>query len=228
MNVPGTVLLSGIVGSQAYGLATPESDTDRLGMYALPTEDFHRLRYPEESIVLTEPSDHTFHEAVKFCRLVLGGNPTVTELLWLPGDLYEVRTDLGNALIDIRSAFLSARRVRAAYLGYARQQFDRLVKREGTFSSDLAKRTSKHARHLLRLLHQGFHLYSTGELEIRLDHPAMYRAFGEAVALDPLVAEEQLTEYETKFNTVATALPSEPDVAPIEGWLLRVRRRFYE
>jgi predicted nucleotidyltransferase len=227
VNVPGTILLSGIVGSQAYGLATPESDTDRLGMYALPTEDFHQLRYPEESIVLTKPSDHTFHEAVKFCRLVLGGNPTVTELLWLPEDLYEVKHELGLELIDIRSAFLSAPRVRAAYLGYARQQFDRLVKCKGTFSSDLAKGTAKHARHLLRLLHQGFGLYSTGELEIRLEQPAMYRAFGEAVALDPLVAEEQLTEYEAKFNTVATALPPGPDVAPIEDWLLRVRRWFY-
>jgi hypothetical protein len=38
VNVPGTVLLSGIVGSQAYGLATPDSDVDRLGMFAFPTE----------------------------------------------------------------------------------------------------------------------------------------------------------------------------------------------
>lgn len=196
-------------------------------MYALPTAAFHGLRYPEESVVLTEPSDHTFHEATKFCRLILGGNPTVTELLWLPTDLYEVKHELGLGLIDIRGTFLSAPRVRAAYLGYARQQFDRLLKREGTFSSDLKNRTAKHARHLLRLLHQGFHLYSTGELEIRLDHPAVYRAFGEAVALDPLVAEEQLTDYEAKFSSTRSALPEEPDVAPVEAWLLKVRRSFF-
>ena len=33
----GTVLLSGIVGSTAYGLAGPDSDVDRLGMYAAPS-----------------------------------------------------------------------------------------------------------------------------------------------------------------------------------------------
>jgi predicted nucleotidyltransferase len=227
MNAPGTVLLSGIVGSQAYGLATAESDVDRLGIYALPTVEFHRLRYPEESVVLTNPSDHTFHEAVKYCRLALNGNPTVTELLWLPSDLYETRTDLGNLLIEIRDAFLSAPRVRAAYLGYARQQFDRLVKREGTFSSDLKNRTAKHARHLFRLLHQGFGLYSTGQLQIRLDDPGLFHKFGEAVAEDPGAAEEQLALFETRFLQTRSVLPAEPDVAQVEQWLLHVRRRFY-
>ncbi len=34
---PGTVLLAGIVGSTAYGLAGPDSDVDRLGVFAAPT-----------------------------------------------------------------------------------------------------------------------------------------------------------------------------------------------
>jgi predicted nucleotidyltransferase len=220
------VLLSGIVGSQAYGLSTPESDTDRLGMYVLPTAAFHGLRQPKESVVLTDPSDHTFHEAGKFCRLVLGGNPTVTELLWLPADLYEVRTVQGDALIDVRRSFLSAPRVRAAYLGYAQQQFDRLVKR-GDFSSDLKNRTEKHARHLLRLLHQGFGLYRTGELTIRLERPDLYREFGEVVAKDPKLAEGELATYEELFTSTRSALPSEPDVATVEEWLLQVRRDFF-
>jgi predicted nucleotidyltransferase len=227
VNVPGTVLLSGIVGSQAYGLATEESDTDRLGIYALPTTAFHGLREPRESVVLTEPSDHTFHEVGKFCRLVLKGNPTVTELLWLPDDLYEVKRGLGDELIRIRGAFLSAPRVRAAYLGYARQQFDCLLKREGTFSSDLKNRTAKHARHLLRLLHQGFGLYSTGHLEIRLEDPTLFHEFGDAVALNPEVAEEQLVAFEARFAQTPPALPKEPDVAPIEAWLQQVRRNFF-
>lgn len=227
MNVPGTVLLSGIVGSQAYGLATPESDTDRLGMFALPTVAFHGLRHPEETIVLKEPSDHTFHEAVKFCRLTLGGNPTVMELLWLPTELYEVRHDLGNALIEMRSTFLSANRVRNAYLGYAEQQFARLLKREGTFSSDLKNRTAKHARHLLRLLHQGFNLYWTGELQVRLEDPARYLAFGEAVAADPSLAEAELADYRDRFTHTRSALPDEPDAAPVQDWLLNVRQRFF-
>ena len=152
--IPGTVLLAGVVGSTAYGLAHAGSDTDRLGVFAAPTETFHDLTFPRESHVTTHP-DATYHEARKFCRLVLGCNPTVTELLWLPGDLYEVTTPSGAELVAMRSGFLSARGVRNAYLGYATQQFRKLETRgDGSFSADTRKRTAKHARHLWRLVQQ--------------------------------------------------------------------------
>ena len=125
----GTVLLAGIVGSTAYGLAGPQSDVDRLGIFAAPTIALLGLDAPTQSRVTTRP-DVTQHEAGKAARLLLTANPTVTELLWLPENLYETRTPLGAELIDIRSAFLSAQRVRDAYLGYASQQLRRLVNRE--------------------------------------------------------------------------------------------------
>src|SRR5262249_53904583 len=87
------VLLRGIVGSTAYGLAGPHSDVDRLAVYAAPTRAFHGLRLPidrQASIVVHEPDDLTLHEARKFCLLALSANPTVTELLWLSD--YEVAT----------------------------------------------------------------------------------------------------------------------------------------
>jgi len=76
------VLLAGVVGSTAYGLDGPDSDVDRLGVFAAPTIAFHGLTRPRESDVTTAP-DQTLHEAGKFCRLALGGNPTVGELMWL-------------------------------------------------------------------------------------------------------------------------------------------------
>ena len=105
MQLPGTVLLSGIVGSTAHGLAGPGSDVDRLGLYATPTLALLGLKTPKESHVQTDP-DVTFHEAGKAARLILDGNPTASELLWLPDDLYEVRTPLGDEAIAIRTAFL--------------------------------------------------------------------------------------------------------------------------
>ncbi|MGI3201610.1 DNA polymerase beta superfamily protein [Streptomyces sp. GLT-R25] len=150
------ILLSGIVGSTAYGLAHEGSDVDRLGMFAAPTDDLHGLHPPKESHVTTKP-DSTLHEAAKWCRLALRGNPTVTELVWLPDELYEVRTPLGDELIGIRTTLLSAKRVRDAYLGYATQQFKRLYDRgDSSLSADTRKRRAKHARHLRRLCHQGF------------------------------------------------------------------------
>lgn len=221
------VLLSGIVGSTAYGLAREGSDVDRLGMFAAPTEDLHGLHAPKDSHVTTHP-DRTLHEAAKWCRLALGGNPTVLELVWLPSDLYEVRTPLGDELIGIRSSLLSAKRVRDAYLGYATQQFKRLYDRgDGSFSADTRKRTAKHARHLRRLCHQGFELYATGRLSIRVDDPEEYHRFGEEVAADAMVALPMLQHFEAAFDGTASVLPDRPDEAPAEAWLRRVRAAHY-
>ncbi|MGC0328541.1 hypothetical protein RKD23_001531 [Streptomyces sp. SAI-170] len=221
------ILLSGVVGSTAYGLAHEGSDVDRLGLFAAPTEELHGLRTPKESHVTTSP-DRTLHEAAKWCRLALGGNPTVMELVWLPDELYEVRTPLGDELIGIRASFLSAGRVRDAYLGYATQQFRRLLGRgDGSFSADTRRRTAKHARHLKRLCEQGYELYRTGALTVRVEDPEAYHRFGEQVAADPEAATPLLSHFEAAFAETPSALPAQPDEAAAEAWLRRVRRRFY-
>lgn len=222
------LILAGIVGSTAYGLARPGSDVDRLGVYAVPTEQLHGLRRPPESHVTHAP-DQTLHEAAKWCRLALQGNPTILELVWLPHDLYETRTPLGDELIAIRDSVLSAPRVRAAYLGYATQQFRRLVRRgDGSFSADTRRRTAKHARHLRRLCEQGLQLYTTGRLDVRVEDPDVYYDFGEAVLTDPDYARPYLVRIEEAFDTTTSPLPDQPDEGPVEDWLLRVRRAFYD
>lgn len=212
------ILLQGVVGSTAYGLAGPHSDVDRLGLYAAPTRAFHGLRLPIDraaSVVVHDPGDLTLHEARKYCLLALSANPTAIELMWLPS--YEIATPLGLELVGIRSAFLCAPRVRDAFLGYAEQQLIRLT------SKGTDRRTPKHARHLLRLLHQGERLYATGELTVRLPDPQRYHDFGTAVAADPDLARVALDEARQRFSTIETALPDRPDEATVEAWLLRVR-----
>jgi predicted nucleotidyltransferase len=215
------LLLSGIVGSVAYGLAGPGSDVDRIGVFAAPTVALHGLHPPRESVVTAEP-DVTLHEAAKYCRLALSGNPTATELMWLPDDCYETRTEFGERLIGIRSAFLSAPRVRDAYLGYATQQFRKLTTRDSSVGG--RQRSAKHARHLARLLHQGRVLYATGVLEIRLADPEWFRAFGERVAGGALdEAETLVAGAERDFDRIRTPLPDRPDSGTVERWLLDVR-----
>ncbi|MFY1595582.1 DNA polymerase beta superfamily protein [Micromonospora sp. WMMD737] len=219
------LLLFGMVGSTAYGLAGPGSDVDRLGVYAAPTVAFHGLTPPtgRDATVVSHTPDTTIHEAAKAATLMLGGNPTVNEILWLPDELYEVRTPLGDEMIGIRSAFLSAKQTRDSYFGYAKSQLKRLVD-TGQFQSKMRKRQAKHGRHLLRLLDQGFALYATGQLPIRVENPQRYIDFGEAVAADPAAARPALAEAEARFDSVRSVLPAEPDRAAVEAWLLRVRR----
>ncbi|WP_157430915.1 nucleotidyltransferase domain-containing protein [Actinomadura macra] len=224
---PANVLLYGIVGSTAYGLAGPGSDIDRLGVYASPTIAFHGLAPPtgrQATIVTTEP-DVTFHEAAKYATLCLSMNPTVTELLWLPDELYETRTPLGGQLIGIREAFLSARRVKDAYLGYAVSQFRRMESRgDGSFNAGTRQKTAKHARHLARLVHQGLLLYRSGTLDVRLPDPQWYLDFGERVAGGDLTrARRVLSEAEEGFAAARTPLPEKPDRARVEEWLHDVR-----
>lgn len=227
-----TTLLSGVVGSHAYGLATPASDVDILAVAAAPTRAFHGLEMPIDrvaTVVRTDP-DVTIHEARKMVALLLTVNPTVTELLWLTR--YTVSSLDGAALVHIREAFLSAPRVRDAYLGYASQQFTRLHN-EGRFPDVPRARIAKHARHLKRLLDQGIELWCTGELTVRVSNPEEYFTFGERVAADPLgeggrEAQSAITLAKKVFDTASTPLPAEPRRNIAVTWLHDVRRRFQD
>lgn len=220
------ILLQGIVGSTAYGLAGPDSDIDRIGVFAWPTQRLFALLPPPGSQVTQNP-DMTYHEAAKAARLILGGNPTAAEILWL--EEYEIRTPLGAEMISIRSAFLSAKRTRDAYLGYATQQFRKLLSRgDGRFGSDIPdRRTAKHARHLMRLVEQGYELYTTGHLRIRLEDPQRYLDFGEQVAADPQKAVPFMAAAEDRFAAARTVLPDEPSTGVVQSWLNRVRAAYY-
>ncbi|MFE7594530.1 DNA polymerase beta superfamily protein [Kitasatospora sp. NPDC057512] len=223
-SVPGTVLLSGIVGSTAYGFAHAGSDLDRLGLFATPTEELHGLHRPAESRVTTAP-DLTLHEAAKWCRLALSCNPTASELVWLPDGLYEVRTPLGDELVGLRTAFLSAPAVRKAYLGYADQQFRKLLTRDTTDPAT-RRRAAKHARHLVRLVEQAVRLHETGHQLIRLPDPERIRELGERIADRPTLAEDLLADAADRLAGPGV-LPAAPDPRPVEAWLRRVRAAHY-
>jgi hypothetical protein len=135
--------------------------------------------------------------------------------------------------VNIRRAFLSAPRVRDAYLGYAMSQFGRLVNRgDGSFSSDTRKRTEKHARHLVRLVEQGFLLYTTGELVVDLRSswsevdPIFVREAGKKIAEDPRIGAEYMVKAKARFDAATTVLPERPDEERVEKWLIKVRRAF--
>ncbi|MFJ9844613.1 DNA polymerase beta superfamily protein [Kitasatospora sp. NPDC101155] len=221
---PGTVLLSGIVGSTAYGFAHAGSDVDRLGLFATPTEELHGLHRPAESHVTTAP-DVTLHEAAKWCRLALSCNPTASELVWLPEDLYETVTPLGRELVGIRSTFLSRPAVRKAYLGYADQQFRKLLTRD-TGDPVTRRRAAKHARHLVRLVEQAVRLHETGRHLIRLPDPEHVRDLGERIADRPDTAESLLADAAERLARPGV-LPDAPDPRPAEAWLRRVRAAHY-
>jgi hypothetical protein len=234
MNVPvtldadkGTLLAVGIVGSTAYGMATASSDVDRMGLYASPTTAWFGLSVPADergTIVKHDgpEGDVQLHEARKYARLALSGNPTAVELMWLPEDCYEVVSEEFRMLQDIRHRLLSRKRIRDAYYGYARDQLNRLVAK-GRFAGSDEQRREKHARHIRRLLDQGLHAYRTGEIRIRVDDPERYHAFGRACrdSAEPAVAA--LAEASEEFDSIDSPLQEHPDRQALDDWLVFVR-----
>lgn len=223
------ILLQGVLGSKAYGLDNENSDTDRLGIYLEPIKQILGLNPPtnKNSTNVFKNPDKTLHGLNKFMRLAIGANPTILELLWL--ESYEQKHQyIGYELVEKRNLFLSKKPVRDSFFGYATQQFKKLENRGGkSFSSDIPeRRVGKHARHLLRLLQQGYGLYTTGNLQVRL--PDEWRnlvlEFGEAVQNGEIDwARRTLRYYEDAFDSAKSPLPEYPDEDALNRWLYHVR-----
>lgn len=162
-----SVLLEGVVGSTAYGLAGVYSDVDFLACHLEPTRSFLGFGLHNDQLTrVTNNPDHTSHEISKWLKLALKGNPTVLELVWL--NEYTVLSDLGQELINMRKSLLCSTHVINAYVGYAAGQAKSLL-RNGKFPDLSVSRVAKNARHCFRLLVQGEELLRTGNLTIRLD-----------------------------------------------------------
>jgi hypothetical protein len=224
MKVPGTVVLQGVLGSHAYGLARPDSDEDRKGVFVADALDLLGLHPPKETVVHTDP-DYEFHELGKFCRLALNCNPTVLEQLWLGDEgRYEVLGMEGASLLNARSAFLSRRRVKSAFGGYAMAQIQRLQRRgDGTFSSDTKNRREKHARHCFRLLAQGTQLLATGTMRLKVEDPERLFAIGR------MDDEDMTKEFDAANETFLGAaedscLPEAPDEGLVDELICEIRR----
>jgi len=214
--------MEAVGGSQAYGMATPESDTDYHGVFVLPTRRVLSMRGYEETRVSKNP-DRCLHEVGKFVRLAAQCNPTILEQLYL--DQYEFLAREGKMLIAIRSAFLS-QRVRQTYGGYARQQIGRLERREADgmvgFGPKVAKRREKHARHCFRLIWQGVDLLKTGELRVRLTKQEVAWLF----EIGEMSTAEMRERFDTELSymdSIASVLPDEPNYKVIDEVLYDIR-----
>jgi len=211
-------IYSCVVGSRAYGLAGPDSDVDRRGVFVVPTHLFWGLDKPPSYVDGPEPEQSSW-ELERFCVLGLAANPTVLECLWSP--LADVVTDVGRELIALRESFLS-RRLAQTYGAYARDQFTKLEatrRRTGTVKG-------KQAMHMLRLLMAGAHVLSTRQ--ILVDLTAMRDRFlavkrGE-VSWDEIRAWASALEDELDRAAQATTLPAEPDRPAVNDFLIRTRR----
>jgi predicted nucleotidyltransferase len=222
------VILRGVVGSTAYGLATADSDIDRLGIYQARTVDVLGLDGAAATAgsQVTNSPDVTLHELGKYASLALKSNPTVLELLFLPG--YDRCTPAGQALVDIRRCFPSTAAVRNSYGGYAYAQANRLLTRhsEGKagFESSTVGRTAKHGRHCLRLLYQGIQLLTTGTLDVDVSavRDELFAA-GRLAETDPDAFHDLFRGRLSDLTAVRSVLPDHPDRDAVNATVTSLR-----
>lgn len=210
------ILLMGVTGSTAYGMATESSDIDRLGVHQARNRELLGLTRPLETFTTTAP-DSTTHELGKFVRLAVKANPTILELLYL--DAYEKIHPAGRLLIDNRDLFLS-QVVLQSYGGYVMSQVRRLQARGDSFGPDTRNRYAKHARHIFRLLQQGQSLLENGSIDVKVRNREELFEIG---ALPPaLVVARFEAEFE-RFQATPHSLPEAPDLAAIDNLLIHIR-----
>ncbi|MFI0424449.1 DNA polymerase beta superfamily protein [Spongiactinospora sp. 9N601] len=222
--------LMGVVGPMAHGLAIDDDDPKVIGVYIADPVDVCGLHGPAVLTRTYVGPDHgalTMHELYKFATLALQADPAASELLWL--DSHSVRTEAGDALVENRTAFLSALNVREAYRKAARHIFRRFgVPPHGIVddlsADEIAELTREQARDCVRLLRQARTLLKTGQLVI--DMSAQREdvfAAGELATRNPKAFSAFVTRTLADLESIDSVLPDTPDTARVDALLVELR-----
>ena len=114
-----------IVGSQAYGINSPESDVDKSGVMIPGPEYFFGLdRFDQFSDYPDE--DKTIYDIRKILRLLADNNPNCLDLLFVPDRCILKMTPSWQTFMENRDIFVS-KRCRYTFSGYAYAQLARIL-----------------------------------------------------------------------------------------------------
>ena len=117
----GLIIFETVVGSQAYGTATPESDVDKKFVYILPHEFILGMDYIEQ---ININADYSGYEIKRFLELIQSNNPTLLELLNSPEDCIEYKHPIFDLILEHRDEFIT-KKCGDSFGGYARQQIQK-------------------------------------------------------------------------------------------------------
>ena len=256
----GELIFSMIAGSHCYGLSTPSSDVDVRCIHVVDTDRVLGLRGLSNSASTEQMSvqegddcDVVSQEVGKFCRLALDCNPNILEMLFVPMDNVVVLTRYYELLREMRGVFLCTNMAENAYLGYARSQLERLLRKQGNqdLQSELKKLNIKqatdrmvkeasrlgldtleydvkHAMHLVRLVMDLEHLLMTGELLVDMTskkYILMPIREGRAPLISVISSlNEMMVSIDEIIESGKSVLPESPKEGVVDSFLVSVRR----
>lgn len=117
--IPGQIIFKAIVGSQAYGTNTPESDIDIKGVYIQNNYDILGYKKYQEQVIINK--DECYYELGRFLELLQKGNPTMIELLYSPEDCILEQTTVWTMIKSYADNFIT-QECKNSFVGYAQAQ----------------------------------------------------------------------------------------------------------
>lgn len=228
-------LLKTIVGSQAHGLATPNSDFDYRGVFVIPTSDLLKLGGNIKTTSWIEGNDDdTSWEIGHFLNMATKCNPTVLETFLAPVEIkmyqefpMEQRGTIISLGDELRALFphvWNSTDVKNAFIGYGLNQRKK-------FFENKDSRAPKYAAAYLRTLYNAFELLSTGTFHVNLTDTPIYetvRNFKEG-RYTPGEVINECFKWETEVLKAYKANPNkETNVEPVNEFLLKIRKGFWD
>lgn len=201
-------------GSRAYGVHTPTSDHDYVGI-AVPPVDYYiglnTFDNTTDSKIIgeyhhnKEPFEGIIYELRKFVHLCISAQPNMWNALFCPEDKVVYQTIEGTVLRAQRQLFLSAQ-VHKSYGGYVRGYLHRLSNGKTLSHKDVMQ--------MMRILAMYEEIICNGEVNVlRQDAETLmqYRR-GEYKLNDAIT---QVSDRLSVLDSVKTALPDKPDFEKI-------------
>lgn len=178
-----------ICGSESYGMKTTSSDCDLVGFCMPPKTVLFPEKYGGEIFGFDLDSkrfeqfqahhieytgkeyDITVYNLVKYFKLLLDGNPSLIDSIFVDQQFVVHTTQIGNLVRENRHLFLS-KKLKHRYAGYAYSQLAKMSKGDKVNGArlELIKKYGydvKFAAHTIRLLLECEQLLLTKDLDLR-------------------------------------------------------------
>ena len=159
MDFPSPTILKVLIGSQAHGLAGPDSDRDYRSVFVMPTEDMFILGFKPPGTQWTKgQTDETAWEVGPFLNLATQSHPLVLETFLAP---IQEANEWGHRLRSLFPKVWSAEKAFESFVNYAHNQRQKfLEKKDG--------RPGKYGAAYLRVLQNLCALLETGTFSIHI------------------------------------------------------------
>jgi len=226
-------ILKVVVGSQAHGLATPESDYDYRGVFVVPTENFFMLGVPnpQNTSWVEGKEDDTAWEVGHFLNMAVHCNPTILETFLAPDIPVKIQHAIwGLKLRELFPHVWNSKDVMNAFIGYGLNQRKK-------FFDDKDTRAAKYAVAYLRTLYQAWELLSTGTFTIRIadteigDMLKRWKAMPSVEILQNYSGEviENCLRWEKKVKEAYEKNPDkQTNLEPVNEFLLDIRKAYWK